>query len=123
MTKKLLPILMLVAVFATSCGNKPAKMLQKTWNLTDVQVEVAAQQEDIKAAMQGATLTFKKDGTYSFDLSNPANSQSGAYTLNKEGTTLTLSPSNGAPEVHTTTITKTSLNLSKGGDKMTFTAK
>ena len=109
-----------VMLLASACKKSPSDNIHNTWKLVDVEMPDADNVaiEQMKAA--DVTYTFKKDGSYNYNIQGT--SGGGTYTINEEGTQITTTEE-GQTETMSSTLSETSLTLSKGSEKMMFTVK
>ena len=107
-------------LLATACKKKPSAKLFHTWKLDSVEMPNA--DSVTLAAMTGAdvTYTFKKNGTYTYDMMG--NAGNGTFEINDEATSMTTTEA-GVKEMLGVMLTESSLQLSKGTDKMMFSIK
>lgn len=113
-------LLMLTALFASSCKKKPSALIYNTWVMTSVEMPDADSVTLSQMTKANVTYTFKKGGTYEYVVNDKTGT--GTFEINDEGTTLTTDE-NGVKEMQSVMLTETSLQLSKGNDKMTFNVK
>jgi len=112
--------LVAVALFATSCKKKPSAKIYNTWKMTSVEMPDADSVTLSQLMNAEVTYTFKKNGTYSYDIQGTTGN--GTFEINDEATTLTT-VEEGQTEMQNVMLTDNSLQLSKGNEKMMFTVK
>ena len=112
--------LVTIALFATSCKKKPSANLYNTWKMTSVEMPDADSVTLSQLMNAEVTYTFKKNGTYNYDIQGTTGN--GTFEINDEATTLTT-VEEGQTEMQSVMLTENSLQLSKGNEKMMFTLK
>ena len=97
-------ILLLLAIFISSCSQKPSEMIIGEWKIVDLQTdeEIPAEMleihkqtiEDMKAS---SLLVFKPDSTFDYTISETTTS--GKWTVGEDGKKLTMIYEEGNQEV------------------------
>lgn len=112
-------LLMLVSLFAASCGSKEGKVegvnmlygtQSKVWK-TDKELSAAGDKVKQTDAQEDERITFFADGKY--NMTSPAGAVNGKYTFDQAGKTITMTP-DGAAQSNTfnvVTLTDDKLTL------------
>ena len=109
-----------VLMLASACKKKPSANLYNTWSLDSVVMPEADSVTLAKMDNAAVFYTFKKDGTYSYDMmGTPGN---GTFEINDDATSMTT-VEGGEKEMLGVMLTESSLQLIKGTDKMMFSVK
>ncbi|PCJ66020.1 MAG: hypothetical protein COA58_08060 [Bacteroidetes bacterium] len=109
-----------ILLLASACKKSPSSKIYNTWSLDHIEMPEADSFTLARMAEADVTYTFKKDGTYSYDMMGTTGS--GTFEINEEGTSMTTDEE-GEKEVLGVMLTESSLQLSKGNDKMMFSIK
>lgn len=107
-------------LIATACKKSPSAQIYNTWKLTNVEMPDADSVAIAQMKAADVVYTFKKDGSYNYDIQGTTGS--GTFSINEEGTQITTTE-DGKTETMNSVLSETSLTLSKGSEKMIFTAK
>ena len=87
---KLYAFLLIISTVLFSCGSDKSKLLVKEWKATELTLGETKLAAD---ALGGVTLSFKEDGSFLYSESGSA--EKGAWTLNDDGTQVTLKYAEG----------------------------
>lgn len=107
-------------LFATACKKSPSAKIHNSWKLVNVEMPDADSVAIAQMKAADVMYTFKKDGSYSYDIQGTTGG--GTFTINEEGTQITTTE-DGQTETMMSTLSETELTLSKGSEKMMFTVK
>ena len=87
---KLYTSILLLSAVLFSCGSDKSKLLVKDWKATELTLGETKLAAD---ALGGVTLSFKEDGSFAYSESGSA--EKGTWTLNDDGTQVTLTYAEG----------------------------
>ncbi len=106
-------------LLATACKESPSDQLYKTWDLESVEMPDADSVTLAAINEQGIEFTFSKNGEFKMV---GALTGEGTFEINKEATSMSTTIE-GNTDMYDVALTENTLQMSKGGDKMTFTSK
>jgi hypothetical protein len=112
--------LIAIGALATACKKKPSAKIYNTWQMVSVEMPAADSVTLEKMKSSSVEFTFNKTGKYTYNIAGQ--SGEGTFEINNEATILSTTDK-GVTEMQNVLLTESTMELSKGADKMMFKVK